>query len=521
MSEPTALTERSIFRRLSLSPTRRKLKRTFQRRGRRPRSHSTKQRKFKSYYSQSALKPSEKTPLAPSTATPKPTTAEERLGICPTRYSVPREYTGTEVVTPEETPSFDSLEDDSVDSAYLEQPSHDSCYLDTTTLFETAAPTKLLFESPPRTIHASPIMFARNRKKASPEASKKSAIKVYLLLIQPSSKLFELIELIYPRKNTTVSDLLAMIPKNVTEKVLAKQHYIGITRPKKRTEPITDLTMLASNNLHTAEPTANIVHGEIIAAIPAQCSSKQIVSLSKQILSNAHIQKLMVRSGSPPPLPRREGPCAEEFSESTHTTLSMISMTPIVEDSPYYTKTRVSQDIMDRDIKLERNHCITPPTKKQTAEDVLDEYLSKEDVDRMCRSVVDLSDDDASLASSYHSWAQSLESSATSKDTAVQEPLSPRSRKKQLQKHTNMVRRTLVSLFVLSVLRFQTDPGRISLEHPELLLQQPLSIWGLMSVVLSFFALVKLQRLFQDPSCWSNCPVLSIAFSKTNDEDTD
>jgi len=123
--------------------------------------------------------------------------------------------------------------------------------------------------------------------------SKYSSVTIFLLLLQPDSKLFELIQLKYPRKTTTVSDLLQMIPNNATERALAHQAYIGITRPHRRAPIVSNLQWLASNSVDTAQPSANIVPGEIILAIPAHAASKKIVSLSKQILANARIQKLM------------------------------------------------------------------------------------------------------------------------------------------------------------------------------------------------------------------------------------
>jgi len=84
-----------------------------------------------------------------------------------------------------------------------------------------------------------------------------------------------------------------MIPRNATEKALAKQSYVGITRPHRRATPVYNVNLLASNSVSTVEPSANIFNGEIILAIPANSESKKIVSLSKQILANAHIQKLM------------------------------------------------------------------------------------------------------------------------------------------------------------------------------------------------------------------------------------
>jgi hypothetical protein len=125
-----------------------------------------------------------------------------------------------------------------------------------------------------------------------------SRVKIFLLLLEPRTKMFELIQLVYPRKTTKVEDLLNMIPKDATEPALANQTYVGITRPKRRSEPVTDLGLWASNHvLATTDQTAGIVHGEVIVAIPANTLVSHIVSLSKQILASGHIQTLISKSG--------------------------------------------------------------------------------------------------------------------------------------------------------------------------------------------------------------------------------
>jgi hypothetical protein len=132
---------------------------------------------------------------------------------------------------------------------------------------------------------------------SAPDTTLSATVKIFLLLVEPKSKVFELIQLVYPRKNTKVSDLLKMIPKNATENTLGMQAYVGITRPKRRADPIININLLASNSVYnTCHPTAGIGQGEIIVAIPARASTKEIVILAKQILASSHIQKLIAKS---------------------------------------------------------------------------------------------------------------------------------------------------------------------------------------------------------------------------------
>ena len=143
---------------------------------------------------------------------------------------------------------------------------------------------------------------SRKSRNSANTSTHVDTVKVFLLLVEPKTKVFELIQLLYPRNKTKVVDLLKMIPKNATEQALATQPYVGITRPKRRADPITDLNYLASNSVFNVQgnPTAAIESGEIIVAIPALTNTKEIVVLSKQILASAHIQKLIsISKGQP------------------------------------------------------------------------------------------------------------------------------------------------------------------------------------------------------------------------------
>ena len=174
-------------------------------------------------------------------------------------------------------------------------------------------------------------------------------VKIFLLLVEPKSKVFELIQLLYPRTKTKVIDLLKMIPKNATEQALATQSYVGITRPKRRADPVTDLQILASNSVFNVagNPTAAIESGEIIVAIPALTSTKDIVVLSKQILASAHIQKLISISKGGPAMDangrnqgvkKRKSDAARKSGSKKSPTHSLFS--PIRQDDPMTNESR-------------------------------------------------------------------------------------------------------------------------------------------------------------------------------------
>ena len=119
---------------------------------------------------------------------------------------------------------------------------------------------------------------------------------VFILLLDPKSKFFELIRVTFPPASTTIGDILAMIPRNATEQVLVNQRYSGLVRPRPGAKPWTDKTQLASVMTSTnsnQHPSALIVSGEILIAIPYEYATKYVCRLGRQILANERIQSLL------------------------------------------------------------------------------------------------------------------------------------------------------------------------------------------------------------------------------------
>ena len=135
-----------------------------------------------------------------------------------------------------------------------------------------------------------------NISKPSPVQPQREAetLKVFMLLILPKAKIFELIQVIYSPTSTTVGDLLAMIPKNATEPALGAHKYKGLCRPKDGTE-ISNRHLIASKN-SKAEINAEIEKGEILVAIPKGFDGPSCARLTKPILANARIKRLLAKS---------------------------------------------------------------------------------------------------------------------------------------------------------------------------------------------------------------------------------
>mmetsp|Transcript_10265 Transcript_10265/g.30081 ORF Transcript_10265/g.30081 Transcript_10265/m.30081 type:complete len:593 (-) Transcript_10265:66-1844(-) len=132
-----------------------------------------------------------------------------------------------------------------------------------------------------------------------------NSCKIFILLLQPKLKTFELIQLIYSSNDTTVGNIIAMIPENATEPALGSQKYVGLCRPKTE-EEILDHDILASEpRATTGVESAKITMGEILVAIPDGYSGADVAILAKQILSNPKIVKLLKRSDPLAPKRRR------------------------------------------------------------------------------------------------------------------------------------------------------------------------------------------------------------------------
>lgn len=125
--------------------------------------------------------------------------------------------------------------------------------------------------------------------------------KVFLLLLHPSSKIFELIQLYFNPTTTTIRGVINMIPANATEPALGAQDYTGLCRSSDdevEEQEIADLDLLVQNH-DNMKNSAQVARGEILVAIPIGYSAKKIAKLSQQILVNPRICRLLEKSNDP------------------------------------------------------------------------------------------------------------------------------------------------------------------------------------------------------------------------------
>lgn len=129
-------------------------------------------------------------------------------------------------------------------------------------------------------------------KKAMKENS-----NVFILLLHPKHKLFEVILVSDLKKETTMGDLLNMIIDKAKEKSLGSQNYIGFCKLRDRTE-LLDLSILVSGALNDDDSNskrnnknhADINGGDMLVAIPNGYNGKDMLKLSFGILENCQVK---------------------------------------------------------------------------------------------------------------------------------------------------------------------------------------------------------------------------------------
>ena len=99
-------------------------------------------------------------------------------------------------------------------------------------------------------------------------------LKVVLLLMDPKSRRFELLQLEFDSLKALVADVLAQIPISVTEAALREQTYVGICG--------VDAKEMTSDKLLADFCVGN----EVLVAMPRDVNAKECVHLARPILSD-------------------------------------------------------------------------------------------------------------------------------------------------------------------------------------------------------------------------------------------
>jgi len=120
--------------------------------------------------------------------------------------------------------------------------------------------------------------------------------RVFLLLLEPNKKVFELIQVEYTAKTATIGYILSLIKVHASEPALTRQKHVGLIRPRDETE-LTNVNMLASEG--------RIKHGEVLIPLPKDCRSSKCRRLAKTILKTPNVVKLLSKDEPLSSRPRR------------------------------------------------------------------------------------------------------------------------------------------------------------------------------------------------------------------------
>lgn len=305
-------------------------------------------------------------------------------------------------------------------------------------------------------------------------------IKIFLLLLQPKAKIFELIQLFFPPSVTNIGDLIHLIPANATEKALGAQKYIGLVRPRRRSKEYTNMSVMASGS--GSRESMGIKQGEILIAIPETFAARYMIGISKQILSNPRIRTLLEKSAS-------------SLSVSTSVGEKGMPMAVVKEEPETPTSTDVEHSLK----RAQRFADESNASPSLCREDFLKREDSSLASDFYCRTPDDLYNfngsytdtlADISLQGSYSSWSRSFDSSvaSVSRSTFVVEPAvsTPRRRKKQF----SAAAKVAGAVFLYMLIRFSLDTSVTPKTSPN----DILGVAGFLQFFVCFVSLVKMQR---------------------------
>jgi len=111
------------------------------------------------------------------------------------------------------------------------------------------------------------------------------ALQVILLLMDPATRRFELLQLEFDSQQAVVRDVLAQVPHSVTEEALRKQNYSGVCDRK-------------GQELYYSTCLGDVCTGsDILIALPENLDAKECARLARPILSDKNVIEMLKSSG--------------------------------------------------------------------------------------------------------------------------------------------------------------------------------------------------------------------------------
>lgn len=152
---------------------------------------------------------------------------------------------------------------------------------------------------------------------------------IFILLLDPVEKIFEVILVSYLRDKTTLGDLLRVIVFRAKEPSLGFQQYVGFCKLRDKTELLEIDVLVHSTIVGTDGSTncAKMVDGDMLIAIPKGYDGKEMLKLGERVLQNAQVRKVVQK-------------CVEIDESNTAATIRRIEKSGRQQTSPSPTKGR-------------------------------------------------------------------------------------------------------------------------------------------------------------------------------------
>lgn len=110
-------------------------------------------------------------------------------------------------------------------------------------------------------------------------------MRIIVLLLNPKKKQFEFLHLTTPREERThLSEAIKLFPDLASDASFTKQKYVGLCRPLKEGQELINSLCVQDYDLD---------RDEILVAIPAGMTGKQIVKISQPLLKDRNVQKMV------------------------------------------------------------------------------------------------------------------------------------------------------------------------------------------------------------------------------------
>ena len=119
-------------------------------------------------------------------------------------------------------------------------------------------------------------------KPAASSSSSSYLLKLVLLLMDPETRRFELLQLEFDSNKATVADVLAQIPLSVTEEALRAQAYAGVTSRDGKLMTSDKLLSSFCGGVSTG-------NNDVLVAVPDGLPPKECARLAKPILSDTKV----------------------------------------------------------------------------------------------------------------------------------------------------------------------------------------------------------------------------------------